>query len=126
MWALLRRQSETDDRAWNNAKREYFLLRQNVLLIEQKPAIPPSKRAWKEVIGESNQRWCADGFKFNFDNGEHYAQRSHDREALHRVASTGGYDSETVQYVMPGAVEHRFGSSLPTSFVEWLSYNGSA
>ncbi|SHI14832.1 putative transposase, partial [Pantoea sesami] len=30
-------------------------------------------------------------------------------------ASTGGYDSETVQDVMLGAVERRFGNSLPTS-----------
>lgn len=49
-----------------------------------------------------------------------------DREALHWAASTGGYDSETVQDVMLGAVERRFGNSLPTSPVEWLKDNGSA
>ncbi|TBP31529.1 IS3 family transposase, partial [Klebsiella quasipneumoniae subsp. similipneumoniae] len=38
----------------------------------------------------------------------------------------GGYDSETVQDVMLGAVERRFGNSLPTSPVEWLTDNGSA
>ncbi|TNL02346.1 IS3 family transposase, partial [Kosakonia cowanii] len=47
-------------------------------------------------------------------------------EALHWAASNGGYDSETVQYVMLGAVERRFGSSLPSSPVEWLTDNGSA
>jgi putative transposase len=49
-----------------------------------------------------------------------------DREALYWAASTGGYDSETVQDVMLGAVERRFGNSLPTSPVEWLTDNGSA
>lgn len=41
-------------------------------------------------------------------------------------ASTGGFDSETVQDVMLGAVEHRFGNVLPTRSVEWLADNGSA
>ncbi|MYL93622.1 hypothetical protein GTI95_14665, partial [Citrobacter werkmanii] len=36
-----------------------------------------------------------------------------DREALYWAASNGGYDSETVQDVMLGAVERRFGNSLP-------------
>nr|UMW97833.1 Transposase InsD for insertion element IS2 [Escherichia coli] len=49
-----------------------------------------------------------------------------DREALHWAASTCGYDSETVQDVMLGAVERRFGNRLPTSPVEWLTDNGSA
>ncbi|MDY1815311.1 integrase core domain-containing protein [Klebsiella pneumoniae] len=49
-----------------------------------------------------------------------------DREALYWAASNGGYDSETVQDVMLGAVERRFGNSLPTSPVEWLTDNGSA
>ncbi|SPY78225.1 insertion element IS2 transposase InsD [Providencia rustigianii] len=41
-------------------------------------------------------------------------------------ASTGGFDSETVQDVMLGAVEHRFGNELPSKSVEWLTDNGSA
>jgi putative transposase len=41
-------------------------------------------------------------------------------EALYWAASNGGYDS-TVQDVMLGAVERRFGNSLPTSPVEWLT-----
>jgi putative transposase len=45
VWALLRRQSETDDMAVINAKRVYRIMRQNALLLERKPAIPPSKRA---------------------------------------------------------------------------------
>ncbi len=46
VWALLRRQSETDDMAVINAKRVYRIMRQNALLLERKPAIPPSKRAY--------------------------------------------------------------------------------
>lgn len=59
VWALLRRQSETHDMAVINAKRIYRNLRQNALLLERKPAIPPSKRAHtgKVAVGESNQRW---------------------------------------------------------------------
>ncbi|EOU2184818.1 IS3 family transposase [Klebsiella pneumoniae] len=132
VWALLRRQSETDDMAVINAKRVYRIMRQNALLLERKPEIPPSKRAHtgKVAIGESNQRWCSDGFGFSCDNGEKlrvtFALDCCDREALYWAASNGGYDSETVQDVMLGAVERRFGNSLPTSPVEWLTDNGSA
>ena len=132
VWALLRRQSETDDMAVINAKRVYRIMRQNALLLERKPAIPPSKRAHrgKVAVGESNQRWCSDGFEFSCDNGEKlrvtFALDCCDREALYWAASNGGYDSETVQDVMLGAVERRFGNSLPTSPVEWLTDNGSA
>ncbi|MDU4078963.1 MAG: IS3 family transposase [Klebsiella pneumoniae] len=132
VWALLRRQSETDDMVVINAKRVYRIMRQNALLLERKPAIPPSTRSHtgKVAVGESNQRWCSDGFGFSCDNGEKlrvtFALDCCDREALHWAASTGGYDSETVQDVMLGAVERRFGNSLPTSPVEWLTDNGSA
>ncbi len=132
VWAVLRRHSETDDMAVLNAKHAYRIMRQNVLLLERKPEIPPSKRAHtgKVVVGESNQRWCSDSFEFSCDNGEKlrvtFALDCCDREALHWAASTGGYDSETVQDVMLGAVERRFGNSLPTSPVEWLTDNGLA
>jgi putative transposase len=132
VWALLRRQSETDDMAVINAKRVYRIMRQNALLLERKSTIPLSKRAHtgKVAVGESNQRWCSDGFEFSCDNGEKlrvtFALDCCDREALHWAASTGGYDSETVQDVMLGAVERRFGNSLPASPVEWLTDNGSA
>ncbi|MEH8420527.1 integrase core domain-containing protein [Klebsiella pneumoniae] len=75
------------------------------------------------------QRWCSDGFEFRCDNGEKlrvtFALDCCDREALHWAVTTGGFDSETVQDVMPGAVERRFGSELPASPVEWLTDNGS-
>lgn len=45
VWALLRRQSESDDMAVINAKRVYRIIRQNALLLERKPEITSSKRA---------------------------------------------------------------------------------
>lgn len=131
VWALLRRQTELDGMPAINAKRVYRTMRQNALLLERKPAVPPSKRAHTGIVAvkESNQRWCSDGFEFRCDNGEKlrvtFALDCCDREALHWAVTTGGFDSETVQDVMLGAVERRFGSELPASPVEWLTDNGS-
>ncbi|MFX0635984.1 IS3 family transposase [Escherichia coli] len=131
VWALLRRQAELDGMPAINAKRVYRIMRQNALLLERKTAVPPSKRAHtgKVAVKESNQRWCSDGFEFRCDNGEKlrvtFALDCCDREALHWAVTTGGFDSETVQDVMPGAVERRFGNELPASPVEWLTDNGS-
>ncbi|ATB86693.1 IS3 family transposase [Escherichia coli] len=129
--ALLRRQAELDGMPAINAKRVYRIMRQNALLLERKTAVPPSKRAHtgKVAVKESNQRWCSDGFEFRCDNGEKlrvtFALDCCDREALHWAVTTGGFDSETVQDVMLGAVERRFGNELPASPVEWLTDNGS-
>ncbi|MFP2144769.1 IS3 family transposase [Escherichia coli] len=131
VWALLRRQAELDGMPAINAKRVYRIMRQNALLLERKPAVPPSKRAHtgRVAVKESNQRWCSDGFEFRCDNGEKlrvtFALDCCDREALHWAVTTGGFDSETVQDVMLGAVERRFGNALPASPVEWLTDNGS-
>ncbi|MEY5884941.1 IS3-like element IS2 family transposase [Salmonella enterica subsp. enterica serovar Corvallis] len=131
VWALLRRQAELDGMPAINAKRVYRIMRQNALLLERKPAVPPSKRAHtgKVAVKESNQRWCSDGFEFCCDNGERlrvtFALDCCDREALHWAVTTGGFNSETVQDVMLGAVERRFGNDLPSSPVEWLTDNGS-
>ncbi|MET1316978.1 IS3-like element IS2 family transposase [Escherichia coli] len=131
VWALLRRQAELDGMPAINAKRVYRIMRQNALLLERKTAVPPSKRAHtgRVAVKESNQRWCSDGFEFCCDNGERlrvtFALDCCDREALHWAVTTGGFNSETVQDVMPGAVERRFGNELPASPVEWLTDNGS-
>ncbi|MDD8260929.1 IS3 family transposase [Escherichia coli] len=131
VWALLRRQAELDGMPAINAKRVYRIMRQNALLLERKTAVPPSKRAHtgKVAVKESNQRWCSDGFEFRCDNGEKlrvtFALDCCDREALHWAVTTGGFDSETVQDVMLGAVERRFGNELPASPVEWLTDNSS-
>ncbi|WP_172837438.1 IS3 family transposase [Escherichia coli] len=131
VWALLRRQAELDGMPAINAKRVYRIMRQNALLLERKPTVPPSKRAHtgRVAVKESNQRWCSDGFEFCCDNGERlrvtFALDCCDREALHWAVTTGGFNSETEQDVMPGAVERRFGNDLPSSPVEWLTDNGS-
>ncbi len=102
------------------------------LLLTQKPAGPQRKRAHKGRVSvtESNRRWCSDGFEFRCDNGEKlrvtFAQDCCDREIIDWAASIGGYDKETVQDVMLGAVEKRFGQHLPSEPVEWLTDNGSA
>lgn len=107
-------------------------MRQNALLLERKVVIPPSKQAHtgKVAVGESNQRWCSDGFELSCDNGEKlratFALDYCDREALHWAASTGRSDSETMQDVMLGSVGRRFGSNLPASPVVWLTDNGLA
>ncbi|ATZ30196.1 Transposase InsD for insertion element IS2-10 (plasmid) [Escherichia coli] len=83
-----------------NAKRVYRIMRQNALLLERKPAVPPSKRAHtgRVAVKESNQRWCSDGFEFCCDNGERlrvtFALDCCDREALHWAVTTGGFNSE--------------------------------
>ncbi|GHM57267.1 hypothetical protein ECZU51_59370 [Escherichia coli] len=65
---------------------------------------------------ESNQRWCSDGFEFRCDNGEKlrvtFALDCCDREALHWAVTTGGFNSETVQDVMP----ERWNAASATSF----------
>ncbi|STP76581.1 IS2 element protein [Escherichia coli] len=96
VWALLRRQAELDGMPAINAKRVYRIMRQNALLLERKPAVPPSKRAHtgRVAVKESNQRWCSDGFEFCCDNGERlrvtFALDCCDREALHWAVTTGG------------------------------------
>ncbi len=81
-----------------NAKRVYRTMRQNALLLERKPAVPPSKRAHtgRVAVKESNQRWCSDGFEFRCDNGEKLrvtfaldcCDREHCTGRSQRVAST--------------------------------------
>lgn len=131
-WALLRRESERNGLSVVNTKRVYCIMRTHNLLLERKPADPCRKRAHKGrvAVAESNRRWCSDGFEFSCDNGEKlrvtFAQDCCDRESIDWAASTGGYDKETVQDVMLGAVEKRFGRQLPTESLEWLTDNGSA
>ncbi|MEM8322572.1 IS3 family transposase [Morganella morganii] len=132
VWAVLRRESEQDGQPVVNAKRVYRVMKAHHLLVERKPVEPGRKLAHKGrvAVGESNRRWCSDGFEFNCDNGEKlrvtFAQDCCDREIIDWAASTGGYDKETVQDVMLGAIEKRFGRRLPTEPLEWLTDNGSA
>lgn len=72
---------------------------------------------------------CSDCFEFGCDDGEKlrvtFALDYCDREAIDWAVSIGGYDSITVQDVMLGAVEKRFGARLPDKPVQWQTDNGS-
>ena len=69
----------------------------------------PSRHIRGRVAVKDNRRWCSDGFEFRCDNGEKlrvtFAMDCCDREALDWAASTGGYDSDTVQDVMLSSVD---------------------
>lgn len=131
VWALLQRESERDGQPIVNAKRVYRIMSTHHLLPERKPADNHRKRAHKGrvAVAESNRRRCSNGSEFRSDNGEKlritFAQDCCDRVIIDRAAGTGGYDKETVQNVMPGAVVKRFGQHLPSEPLEWLTDNGS-
>nr|WP_323095090.1 IS3 family transposase [Klebsiella quasipneumoniae] len=131
VWGILRKQRRTEGLPPVNAKRLYRIMSEhNLLLLHDKPELPMREHKGKIAVAESDMRWCSDGFEFGCDNGEKlrvtFALDCCDREAIDWAASTGGYDSSTVQDVMLGAVEKRFGDKLPATAVQWLTDNGSA
>lgn len=132
VWAILRRQSRNEGMPLVNAKRVYRIMSENNLLLlhSREPQRPQREHKGIISVRESNQRWCSDGFEFGCDDGEKlrvtFALDCCDREAIDWAASTGGYDKATVQDVMLGAVEKRFGTSRPAHPVQWLTDNGSA
>jgi putative transposase len=85
------------------------------------PAAQLSQQAQKGrvAVKEINRRRCSDGFEFRCDNGEKrqitFDMECCDKEALDWAASTGDYNSDTVQDVMLPAVERRFGDALPAN-----------
>ncbi|WP_409247171.1 IS3 family transposase [Enterobacter hormaechei] len=131
VWGILRKQRRTEGLAPVNAKRLYRIMSEhNLLLLHDKPERPKREHKGKIAVAESDMRWCSDGFEFGCDNGEKlrvtFALDCCDREAIDWAASTGGYDSSTVQDVMLRSVEKRFGDRLPDTPVQWLTDNGSA
>lgn len=94
------------------------------------PQRPQRAHNGKIAVAESYHRWCSDGFEFGCDDGEKlrvtFAMDYCDREDTDWAACTGGYDSITVQHVMLGAMEERFGATLPDRPVQWLTDNGLA
>lgn len=73
------------------------------------------------------KRWKMNSLKkpLNIDVQKMDSARALVAGVMHWAVTTGGFNSETVQDVMPGAVERRFGNELPASPVEWLTDNGS-
>ncbi|HAK4778208.1 TPA: IS3 family transposase [Salmonella enterica] len=131
VWGILRKRRRAEGLAPVNAKRLYRIMSEhNLLLLHDKPERPKREHKGKIAVAESDMRWCSDGFEFGCDNGEKlrvtFALDCCDREAIDWAASTGGYDSSTVQDVMLRSVEKRFGGRLPDRPVQWLTDNGSA
>lgn len=131
VWGIMRRQLRDEGLPPVNAKRVYRVMSEhNLLLLHDKLQRPQREHNGKIAVAESNQRWCSDGFEFGCDDGEKlrvtFALDCCDREAIDWAASTGGYDSVTVQDVMLRSVEKRFGNRLPDKPVQWLTDNGSA
>lgn len=128
VWALLRRQAEPAV----NVKRVYRVMRDHDLLLEKRRKQPGVARRHegRVAVGESNTRWCSDGFEFRCDDGAKlrvtFALDCCDREAISWVASPSGYSGDDVRDVMLEAVEKRFGQALPVTQIQWLSDNGSA
>ncbi|ENA29150.1 integrase core domain protein [Escherichia coli BCE007_MS-11] len=134
VWALLRRQAELDGMPAINAKRVYRIMRQNALLLERKTVCTAIETGtyWQsgresKAINDGALTGSSSSFAVITEKKLRvtFAQDCCDREALHWAVTTGGFDSETVQDVMLGAVERRFGNELPASPVEWLTDNGS-
>nr|CDS58092.1 Transposase ORF B, insertion element IS2, family IS3 [Serratia symbiotica] len=130
-WAILRKQSRNEGLPPVNAKRVYRVMSENrLLLLHDKPQCPQREHNGKVAVAESELRWCSDGVEFGCDDGKKlrvtFALDCCDRETIDRAASTGGYDSRTVQDVMLGAVEKRFGNQLAEKSIQWLTDNGSA
>ena len=113
VWAILRRQSRNAGLPFVNAKRIYRIMSENNLLLHDKPSRSQREHKGRISVKESDQRWCSDGFEFGCDDGEKlrvtFALDCCDREAIDWAASTRGYDKATVQDVMSGAIEKRFG-----------------
>ena len=131
VWGILRKQRRTEGLPPVKCQTAYRIMREhNLLLLNDKPERPTRKHKGKIAVAKSNMRWCSDGFEFGCDNGEKlrvtFALDCCDREAIDWAASTGGYDSSTVQDVMLRSVEKRFGDKLPGTAVQWLADNGSA
>ena len=131
VWAVLRRRSEARGDPPANRKRVYRLMKTHGLLL-QKHAGGQEERPHdgRVAVGQSNLRWCSDGFEIACDNTERvrvaFALDCCDREAMSHIATTAGIKGEDIRDLMVTAVEHRFGrlNRLPET-IEWLSDNGS-
>jgi putative transposase len=132
VWACVRRQRELDVLSPVNAKRIYRVMRDHGLLLprSRRPRPPARRHQGRVAVDASNYRWCSDGFEFRCDDGQvvrtTFALDCADREAMSWASTTGGHTGDIVRDVMLAAVEQRFGDSLPSSPIEWLTDNGSA
>lgn len=131
VWAILRRQPRNEGPPFVNAKRVYRIMSENnLLLLHDKPPRPQREHKGRISVKESDQRWRSDGFELGCDDGEKlrvtFALDCCNREAIEWAAGTGGYEKATVQDVMLGAIEKRFGDKGAERPIQWLTDNGSA
>jgi putative transposase len=130
-WTLVNRRRDGEGRRRANHKRVYRVMREQHLLLQRHTGRPIDTRSHdgRIAVGESNRRWCSDGFEIACDNRERvrvaFALDCCDREAMSWVATTAGISGDMVRDLMVEAVEARFGSTMPAPPVEWLTDNGS-
>jgi putative transposase len=117
-----------------NHKRFYRVMKASRLLLPKAPKRPVSGRVHDGVVsvGESNQRWCSDGFEIACNNGEVvtgvFMKDCCDREIIAwRAWAERGLPGEPVRDMLVEAVETRFGqTNVGSTKLEFLSDNGGA
>jgi putative transposase len=130
-WAMVNRRRDHERRRRVNHKRIYRVMRDYQLLLRRHTGRPIDTRRHdgRIAVGESDRRWCSDGFEIACDNRERvriaFALDCCDREAMSWVATTGGITGDMVRDLMVEAVETRFGAATPAQPIEWLTDNGS-
>jgi putative transposase len=93
VWAVLRRDGISEDRAPVNCKRVYRVMRAHGLLLSRHAGVADERRHDGEIaVAQSNLRWCSDGFEITSDNAEKvriaFALDCCDREAVGHIATT--------------------------------------
>ena len=130
-WTMVNRRRDQEGRRRVNHKRVYRVMRDYQLLLRRHTGRPIDTRSHdgRIAVGESDRRWCSDGFEIACDNRERvriaFALDCCDREAMSWVATTGGITGDMVRDLMVEAVEARFGAAPPAQPIEWLTDNGS-
>jgi putative transposase len=130
-WTMVNRRRDHEGRRRVNHKRVYRVMRDYQLLLRRHTGRPNDTRSHEGriAVGESDRRWCSDGFEIACDNRERvriaFALDCCDREAMSWVATTGGITGDMVRDLMVEAVETRFGAATPALPIEWLTDNGS-
>jgi len=130
-WTMVNRRRDHEGRRRVNHKRVYRVMRDYQLLLRRHTGRPIDTRSHdgRIAVGESDRRWCSDGFEIACDNRERvriaFALDCCDREAMSWVATTGGITGDMVRDLMIEAVETRFGAATPAQPIEWLTDNGS-
>ena len=130
-WTMVNRRRDHERRRRVNHKRVYRVMRDYQLLLRRHTGRPNDTRSHEGriAVGESDRRWCSDGFEIACDNRERvriaFALDCCDREAMSWVATTGGITGDMVRDLMVEAVETRFGAATPAQPIEWLTDNGS-